>query len=99
MIKSMFFFQGNCQIDFSEFLTMMEKQNKDHNDPESELMEAFKVFDRNNDGFISAEELALTMRNLGEKLTDAEVKDMLDAADINKDGKIDYHGKYYLTFC
>ena len=32
------------------------------------------------------------MTNLGEKLTDAEVKEMLREADTNGDGKIDYDG-------
>ena len=62
-------------------------------DPDEELQDAFKVFDRNRDGFISAEELRIVMTNLGEKLTDQEIKDMLDLADINRDGKIDYNGE------
>ena len=31
--------------------------------------------------------------NLGEKLSGAEVDDMLKEADINRDGRIDYNGK------
>ena len=31
--------------------------------------------------------------NLGEKLSDAEVDDMLKEADANGDGQIDYNGK------
>ncbi|OQV17182.1 putative Calmodulin-5/6/7/8 [Hypsibius exemplaris] len=44
---------GNGTIEFNEFLKLMSKKNKNA-DPEQELHEAFKVFDRNNDGFISA---------------------------------------------
>ena len=37
-------------------------------DTEEELIEAFKVFDRDGNGFISAAELRHVMTNLGERL-------------------------------
>ena len=47
---------------------MMAKKMKD-SDGEEELREAFRVFDRDGNGFISAAELRHVMTNLGEKLT------------------------------
>jgi len=44
---------GNKSIEFSEFLTLMSRQLK-QNDSEMELLEAFKVFDKNGDGYISS---------------------------------------------
>lgn len=41
-----------------------------------EIREAFKVFDKDGNGFISAAELRHVMTNLGEKLTDEEVDGM-----------------------
>ena len=67
---------GNHQIEFSEFLALMSRQLKS-NDSEQELLEAFKVFDKNGDGLISAAELKHVLTSIGEKLTDAEVDDML----------------------
>lgn len=61
--------------------------------------EAFRVFDRNGDGFISAPELRLVMTNLGEKLTDEEVEDMIREADLDGDGVVSYSGKYLLSIC
>lgn len=43
-------------IDFQEFLAMMSKKLKDTDD-EAEIEAAFKMFDKNGDGFISANEL------------------------------------------
>ena len=43
-------------IDFKEFLGLMAKKMKE-NDSEDELIEAFKVFDRDGNGKISAHEL------------------------------------------
>ena len=48
---------------------MMARKMKD-TDSEEETLEAFKVFDKDGNGFISAAELRHIMTNLGEKLTD-----------------------------
>ena len=80
---------GNGTIDFPEFLTMMARKMKD-TDSEEELKEAFKVFDKDGNGFISAAELRHVMTNLGEKLTDEEVDEMIREADIDGDGQINY---------
>lgn len=72
----------------SEFLTMMARKMKD-TDSEEEIREAFKVFDRDNNGFISAAELRHVMTSIGEKLTDDEVDEMIREADQDGDGRID----------
>ena len=80
---------GNGTIDFTEFLSLMARKMKD-TDSEEELKEAFKVFDKDGNGFISASELRHVMTNLGEKLTDEEVDEMIREADIDGDGQINY---------
>lgn len=75
-------------IDFPEFLTMMARKMKD-TDSEAEIAEAFKVFDRNGDGKISAAELRHVLTSIGEKLSDADVDQMIREADTNNDGEID----------
>jgi calmodulin len=72
----------------AEFLTMMARKMKD-TDSEEEIREAFKVFDRDNNGFISAAELRHVMTSIGEKLTDDEVDEMIREADQDGDGRID----------
>jgi hypothetical protein len=47
------------------------------------------VFDRDNNGFISAAELRHVMTSIGEKLTDDEVDEMIREADQDGDGRID----------
>ena len=63
--------------------------NKD-TDTEEELIEAFKVFDRDGNGLISSIELRHVMTQLGEKLTDDEVEEMIKEADNDGDGYINY---------
>ncbi|XP_035213789.1 calmodulin-A-like isoform X1 [Stegodyphus dumicola] len=81
---------GNGTIEFDEFLSMMSKKLQE-SDSETELREAFRVFDKNGDGFISPSELRHVMTNLGEKLTDEEVDDMIKEADLDGDGLVNYN--------
>ncbi|KAF8328132.1 calmodulin [Cantharellus anzutake] len=55
---------GNGTIDFDEFLAMMSKQTADA-DSEDEMMAAFKLFDRDGNGLISASEVKYVMTGLG----------------------------------
>lgn len=80
---------GNGEIDFDEFVTMMS-QKMQSQDKDEEIKEAFKVFDRDGDGKISKHELYLVMKALGENLTEDEVEEMIKEADINGDGEIDF---------
>ncbi|GLB41005.1 putative glycoside hydrolase family 92 protein [Lyophyllum shimeji] len=80
---------GNGTIDFPEFLTMMARKMRD-TDSEEEIKEAFKVFDKDGNGYISAAELRHVMTNLGEKLSDTEVDEMIREADVDGDGQINY---------
>jgi len=60
---------------------------------EDEMRAAFRVFDLDGDGQIDAEELRLTMSQLGETVTDADVDAMIRSVDRNNDGKVDYEGQ------
>lgn len=55
---------------------MMSRKMRD-TDSEEEILEAFKVFDKDGSGFITAAELQHVMTNLGEKLTDEEINEMV----------------------
>ena len=74
---------------------MMARKMKD-TDTEEEIREAFRVFDKDGNGFISAAELRHVMTNLGEKLTDEEVDEMIREADIDGDGQVNYEGEFLI---
>ena len=80
---------GNGTIDFAEFIKMMPSQERDDN-AEEEMLEAFRVFDTDGNGSITADELRQIFNNLGEKLTEEEIADMIEEADTDGDGEINY---------
>ncbi|XP_052105384.1 calmodulin-beta-like [Mytilus californianus] len=80
---------GSGTINFTEFTNMMGKKMENSN-PVEDLREAFKIFDKNNDGKIDTNELKKVMVNIGEKLTDEEANEMIKEADVDGDGKVNY---------
>ena len=80
---------GNGKIDFDEFQELMAKKMQEK-DTDEELMEAFRLFDKDGNGFISADELKAVMQNLGEKLTDNDITDMIKDADLDGDNAINF---------
>lgn len=57
---------------------------------DEELNKAFKIFDRDNNGTVSARELKHVLLNLGEKLSEAEVDELISVADPHKAGTVKY---------
>ena len=55
------------------------------------LKEAFKIFDKNCNGFIEAKELKEVTTTLGTILTKEEFEEFWLEADTNKDGRLDYN--------
>ncbi|KTG39046.1 hypothetical protein cypCar_00022200, partial [Cyprinus carpio] len=87
-----FAFSGSGTIDFEEFLVMMVQQLKEDQagKSEEELSECFRVFDKNQDGFIDRDEFADILRATGEPVTDEDINELMADADTNKDGKLDF---------
>ena len=69
-------------------LALKKKWNK-----KERLLFKFFLFQDGN-GFINRQELAVVMMNLGEKLTGEEINSMIEEADIDGDGQINYEEFY-----
>lgn len=61
-----------------------------------ELMAIFLTFDKNNDGYITKQELKLSLKNIGIFMEDKDIVDMVEKVDSNKDGLIDLDEFYEL---
>ncbi|KAL3846944.1 hypothetical protein ACJMK2_017884 [Sinanodonta woodiana] len=78
-------------IKFDEFLKMMTTKIDYSNTVTDEgLRDAFRVFDRDGNGFITATDLRQVMINIGDKLTDEEVHEMIREIDTHGDGMVNY---------
>ena len=86
---------GNGVIGFIEFCSLMTQLIKDSG-VQDELLEIFKVFDRDGNGQVSKAELRYAIsNNIDEKLNDkkllnilktADIDDLVERADTNQDG-------------
>mgnify|MGYP001140977776 FL=1 len=57
---------------------------------QEELIAAFHAFDVEGKGFITAEELRQAMINFGEPLSEEELQHLLNMADVDRDGRINF---------
>ncbi|KAJ8286493.1 hypothetical protein GJAV_G00039830 [Gymnothorax javanicus] len=55
-----------------------------------EIREAFKVFDRDGNGFISKQELGTAMRSLGYMPNEVELEVIIKRLDMDGDGQVDF---------
>ncbi|XP_035181734.1 centrin-2-like isoform X5 [Oxyura jamaicensis] len=55
----------------------------------NEILKGFKLFDHDGTGKISFEKLKLVATEVGEDITDEELQEMIDEADVDGDGEVD----------
>lgn len=75
------------RIAFNDFLFIMRKKMAEK-DTKQELMKSFSFFDDDHTGSISFDNLKRVARELGENLTDEELQEMIDEADLDNDGEV-----------
>lgn len=80
---------GSGNISFNEFAVLMSSKMKAV-DTEEDVRDAFRVFDINGTGVLSALELRHVATHLGESLTEEEANEMIRVADLDGDGVINY---------
>ncbi|KAL2935896.1 putative calcium-binding protein CML15 [Bienertia sinuspersici] len=83
---------GNGYIEFDELVrTLMPDMKQKILANQAELLEVFRIFDRDGNGVITAAELAGAMAKMGQPLTYKELTEMISEADANGDGVINFH--------
>ena len=82
--------KNNNLIDFNSFLIIMARRKNDV-DKEEDLLDAFRVFDKENNGKILSRELRYVMMSSGEDLNENDIEDMIHEASIDNDEYIGYH--------
>lgn len=78
------------KIKFEEFLTIIGKISVKTTDIDEELYNSFRAFDKDGNGFISGAELKHLLMNIGDKLKEEEVDELINCAELDENGNINY---------
>lgn len=83
---------SQCTVDFETFQRVLNRPGgfRDPGEPD-EYCRGFQVFDKDMTGFIGVGQLKYILTNLGEKMTDEEVDELLKAVDTSS-GQVNYTG-------
>ena len=79
---------GSGTIDFNEFLEMMTSKMSER-DSREEILKAFRLFDDDETGKITLKNLRRVAKEIGENMTDEELQEMIEEADLDGDNEID----------
>ncbi|VDO01268.1 unnamed protein product [Rodentolepis nana] len=86
-------YSGDGSIDYKEFVSLMATyyENQHEEKSQSEIYrEAFNRFDVNKDNVIDSNDLKALMEDLGTELRESDIVEMIQEADKNGDGVVDY---------
>ncbi|TRY83607.1 hypothetical protein DNTS_022091 [Danionella cerebrum] len=86
-VTSRFMYKGICSI--PDLLSYRAPVSLPEDEVE-EIREAFKVFDRDGNGFISKQELGVAMRSLGYMPNEVELEVIIQRLDMDGDGQVDF---------
>merc|ERR1719334_1448626 len=75
------------KLDYVDFVSIFETKLSKQ---ESDLENAFKMFDQNGDGRISFDEAKRTLKALGENMNDDQIRELIRQGDKTGDGTINY---------
>ncbi|KAF8399257.1 hypothetical protein HHK36_015122 [Tetracentron sinense] len=83
---------GNGSVEFDELVNaILPDMNEEILINQEQLMEVFRSFDRDGNGFITPAELAGSMAKMGHPLTYRELTEMMRDADMDGDGVISFN--------
>ena len=81
--------QNNNMIDFISFLGIISKK-KENIYKEEDLIDAFRIFDKEGNGKISSKELLYVMMSSGEDFNENYIKELISESSMEHDEFIDY---------
>jgi len=84
---------GSGEIEFEEFAAMVANfvvAGEDNEGLENELREAFRLYDKEGNGYINVSDLREILRALEDKITEDELDEMIAEIDTDGSGTVDF---------
>lgn len=82
-------------VTFDQFMEVLNRPGGfDPQGSYDEFIRGFRVFDKDNSGYISIGELKYVLTSLGDKLSDSEFNELTKIMGLDKSDQINYAGKY-----
>lgn len=80
---------GSTKLDFNSFLYIASRHAREV-EPEQELIDAFRVFDKDGTGRLKTDIIRKILRNLKQPFTEDQIAELLSQATIDKQDCIKY---------
>ncbi|CAL4091671.1 unnamed protein product [Meganyctiphanes norvegica] len=83
---------GSGELEFEEFTELAAKFliEEDEEELKNELREAFRIYDKQGEGFITTEVLKEILREIDNKLTEADLDGIIEEVDDDGSGTLDF---------
>ena len=88
------FVVGTGEITFEAFLDYAPSKFRTEDEEMSMVREAFRVFDKDGSGYITLDEAKDILQRGENSISDEDLEDFFNQSDLDKDGRINYEGKY-----
>ena len=87
--------EAGAPINFTIFLNMLA--DKLHGtDPEDQIVAAFKVFDKENNGLVHKKYLSEVLSTQADRMDGKELEVLFEIAPVNENGEVDYRNFCYM---
>merc|ERR1712054_302856 len=78
---------GSGEIEFGEFLDVMTAKLDERNSRE-EIDRVFNLFDKDRNGTLEADDLSRVCKELGEDMTEEDIREVIGRMDVDGDGAV-----------
>lgn len=84
--------ENGGRVTFDDYLAIVQKlRNSNESRPVlSDVEAAFRVFDPTASGYLHRDELRRVLTTFGDKLSEKEADELISAAEVDDQGRIDY---------
>uniref|UniRef100_A0A1I8IFJ2 EF-hand domain-containing protein n=1 Tax=Macrostomum lignano TaxID=282301 RepID=A0A1I8IFJ2_9PLAT len=82
--------RGHTKLTLEEFYTVVQEHSERKTDIREMVLDSFRAMDPDNTGTVSAAKLTSVLTSLGEALSAVEMRELLQDAEADKDGEVDY---------